>query len=156
MFTLDPLTLFFYSRITSFNDQDQPPSKKRRATRDPIYTWIDNVPPNAPPPSVAGSKTTALFKPPPSLTAGSTRTSSNSAPTNNTRITQKIQPRNVVTKEPKEAIITVEDNGIYSDYDETTGLERDKAVASSPKRGARATSSVGPTHIFSIKFTTYL
>ena len=53
-------------------------------------------------------------------------------------------------------IITVEDNGIYSDYDETTGLEWDKAVASSPKCGTCGTSSVGPTHIFSIKFTTYL
>ena len=146
----------FLSYCTSFNDQDQPPSKKRRATCNPISTWINNVPPNVPPPSVAGSKTTTSFKPPSPLTAGSTWSSSNSALTNNTWITQKIQPHNVVIKEPKEAIITVEDNGIYSDYDETTGLEWDKAAASFPKRDMCATSSVGPTHIFSIKFTTYL
>ena len=109
-----------------------------------------------PPPSVAGSKITASFKPPPPIIAGSTQSSSTSALTNNTQITQKFQACNVVIKEPKEVIITVEDNGIYSDYDETTGLKWDKAIASPPKRGAHATSSVGPTHISVLSLLHYL
>ena len=156
MFTLDPLTLFFYSWITSSNDQDQPPFKKRRATCNLISAWINNVPPNVLPPSVSGRKITASFKPPPPLTAGLTWSPSNLALTNNTWIAQKVQPHNIVIKEPKEAIITVKDNGIYSDYDETTSLKQDKAIASPHKHGTRATSSVGPTHISVLSLLHYL
>lgn len=136
MLTLDPITLFFYSRIVSNNDQDHPPSKKRRGTRDSIYTWIDDTLDAPPPPSRANSKTS--FNPPPSLTVGSTWSSSNSALTNGIRITQNTR----LPTGTKKANIKVEEKGIYSDYDETTGQERDKAVSSPLKNGARATSSV--------------
>ena len=149
MLTLDSTTLFFYSRIVSNNDP-APPSKKRKADRNNISNWVDTIKPNAPPPpsraaSSTGkttSRTATSSHPPPSLTAGSTR-SSNSTLTNTIRVTRNPQlPTTTVKKEPKEPHIDLEDNGIFSDYDETTGRERERAVASSLKHGVRATSSV--------------
>lgn len=146
MLTLDPTTLFFYSRIVSNNDP-VPPSKKRKAN---ISNWVNGIKPNAPPPpsraASSTSKTTSRIAtsshPPPSLTAGSTR-SSNSTLTNTIRVTQNRQlPTTTVKKEPKEPHIDIKDNGIFSDYDETTSRERERAVASSLKHGVRATSSV--------------
>ena len=157
MLTLDSMTLFFYSRIVSNNDESGPPSKKRKAERDPIATWIDHVKPNAPPPSRAASssskntlRTVTSSRRLPSLTVGSTR-SSNSTLTNTIRITQNPQlPTTAVKKEPKKARIEVEDNGVFSDCDETEGQERERALASGVKHGVRATSSVSHLLIFSL------
>ena len=140
MLTLDSTTLFFYSHIISNNDKSGPPSKKRKAECDPIAAWIDNIKPNALPPSRAASstskttsRTAASSHPPPSLTAGST-CSSYSTLTNTIRITQNSQlPTTAVKKEPKEAHIEVEDKGVFSDYDETEGQERERALASGVK-----------------------
>ena len=157
MLTLDSTTLFFYSRIVSSNDKSGPPSKKRKAECDPIAAWIDNIKPNALPPSRAASstskttsRTAASSHPPPSLTAGSTR-SLYSTLTNTIWITQNSQlPTTAVKKEPKEAHIEVEDKGVFSDYDETEGQERERALASGVKHGVRATSSVSHILIFSL------
>lgn len=154
MLTLDPITLFFYSHIVSNNDQE-PPSKKRKPA-DPISTWIESVQDNAPPSSRAASstgksnsQTTTSLHPPPSLTAGSTRSSSNSVLTNNILITANPPlPTTTAKKEPKEARIEVRDGGAFSDYDETNGQERERALAGPPKHGVRATSSVSLTCLF--------
>ena len=161
MLTLDSTTLFFYSRIVSNNDKSGPPSKKRKAEHDPIAAWIDNVKPNAPPPSRAvsssgknTSQTATSSHPPPSLTASSTH-SSNSTLTNTIWITQnpplptkanKKEPK----KEPKEAHIEVRDKGAFLDYDEKEGQERERALASGVKHGAHATSLVSHLLIFSV------
>ena len=147
MLTLDSITFFFYSWIIS----TEPPSKKRKASCDPISTWIDNIHPNVPPPSKADSSWTG--KPPPSLTLGSTWSSLNSALTNNIWLTQKIQLPTGVRKGLKKPYIEVEENGIYSDYDEMTGQEWDKVVTSPLKHSAHATSSVSLTCISNIIFT---
>ena len=157
MLTLDSTTLFFYSRIVSNNDKSGPPSKKRKAERDPITAWIDHVQPNAPSPSRAASSsskntswTVTSSRPPPSLMARSTH-SSNSTLTNTIRITQNPQlPTTAVKKEPKKARIDVEDNGVFSDCDEMEGQERERALASGVKHGVRVTSSVSHLLIFSL------
>ena len=157
MLTLDSTTLFFYSRIISNNNKSGPPSKKRKAKRDPIAAWIDNVKPNVPPPSRAASssskntsQTATSSHPPPSLTAGSTRSSSSTL-TNTIQITQNPPlPTKANKKEPKEARIEVGDKGAFSDYDETEGQERERALASGVKHGARATSSVSHLLVFSV------
>ena len=126
MLTLDSITLFFYSQIVGNNDQ--PPSKKKRAVRDPISTWIKNVPPNMLPPNRPDdSRTVSSFNPLPSLMVGATGPSLNSALTNDIRIMEK---------------------GIYSDCNETIGQERDEAVSSPFKNGVRATSSVHSGYLF--------
>ena len=149
MLTLDPTTLFFYSCIVNNNDP-APPSKKRKANCNNISNWIDTIKPNAPPllsrAASSTNKTTSWTAtsshPPPSLTAGSTR-SSNSTLTNTIRVTQNPQlPTTTVKKEPKEPHIGVNNNGIFSDYDETTDREQEQAVASSLNHGVHATSSV--------------
>ena len=161
MLTLDLTTLSFYSCIISNNDKSSPPSKKRKAERDPIAAWIDNIKPNVPPPSRAvsssgknTSQTATSSHPPPSLTAGLTR-SLNSILTNTIWITQnhplptkanKKEPK----KEPKEAHVEVGDKGAFSDYDETEGQEQERALASGVKHGACATSLVSHLLIFSV------
>ena len=153
MLTLDSTTLFFYSHIISNNDKPVPPSKKRKAEHDPISTWIDNIKPHAPPPSRASSTSkstlwSASFNPPPSLTIGSTR-SSHSTLTNSICITQNVPlPTTAIKKEPKKVCIEVADKEVFSDYDETEGQEREKALASRTKHGVRASSSVSHIHIF--------
>ena len=118
MLTLDSTTLFFYTRIISSDNHY--PSKKRKADRESISTWVDNVKPNAPASRAASSRTGTI--PPPALTAGSTRSSSNSVLTNNIRITQSTQ---LATngKKRKEPRIEVDDDGMFSDYEEMTGRE---------------------------------
>ena len=154
MLTLDSTTLFFYSHIISNNNNLVPPSKKRKAELDPISTWIDNVKPHAPLPSRAASSTSkttlrsASFYPPPSLTASSTR-SSHSTLTNTICITQNaLLPTTAIKKEPKEVSIEVADKGVFSDYNETEGQEREKALASGTKHGVHASSLVSHIHIF--------
>ena len=153
MLTLDSTTLFFYSRIVSNNNKPVPLSKKRKAEHDPISTWIDNVKPHAPPPSRASSTSkstlwSASFNPPPSLTIGST-CSLHSTLTDSIRITQNVLlPTTAINKEPKEACIEVTDKGVFSDYDETEGQEREKALASGTKHGVHASSLVSHIHIF--------
>ena len=157
MLTLDLTTLFFYSCIISNNDKSSPPSKKRKAERDPIAAWIDNIKPNALPPSrVASSSskntswTATSSHPPPSLMASLT-CSSNSMLTNTIWITQNPPlPTKANKKEPKEACIEVGDKGVSSDYDETEGQEQERALASGVKHGACATSSVSHLLIFSV------
>ena len=147
MLTLDSTILFFYSHIVSNNDQE-PPSKKIKAYHESISTWVNNVRPNAPPPPsrVASLWTGTLSKHPPPLTVGSTHSSANSVLTDTIRITQNTQRANI----KREPHIQVEDHGIFSDYDETTGQERDRALTSPLKNGVRATSSVH--HIFILFF----
>ena len=137
MLTLDSTTLFFYSHIVSNNDQE-PPSKKIKAYHESISTWVNNIRPNAPPPPsrVASSWTGTSSKHPPPLTVGSTHSSANSVLTNTIQITQNTQWANI-KREPH-----IQDHGIFSDYNETTGLEWDRALTSPLKNGVCATSSV--------------
>lgn len=86
---------------------------------------MDNVQCNAPPPSRAASSMTfwtSASCPAPSLTAGSTHSSSKSALTNDIKITSN-PPLATMTakKEAKEAHIEVGDVGVFLDYDETQG-----------------------------------
>ena len=143
MLTLDSTTLFLYTHIISSNNHY--PSKKRKADHESISTWVDNVKPDAPASRAASSRTGTI--PPPTLTAGSTRSSSNSILTNNIRITQSTQ---LATngKKRKEPRIEVDDDGMFSDYEEMTGRERDRAISSPPKNGVRATSSVSNYIVF--------
>ena len=60
-----------------------------------------------------------------------------------------------IRKGLKKPYIKVKENGIYSDYDETTGQGWDKVVTNPLKHGAHATSSVSLTCISNIKFTTF-
>ena len=116
MLTLDSTTLFFYTCIISSDNHY--PSKKRKVDHESISTWVDNVKPDAPASRAASSRTGTI--PPPALTAGSTRSLSNSILTNNIRITQSTQ---LATngKKCKEPHIEVDDNGMFSDYEEMTG-----------------------------------
>ena len=113
MLALDPITLFFYTRIVSNNDQDHPPSEKRRGTCDSISTWIDDTLNYPPLLSQVNSKTS--FNHLPSLTVGSTWSSSNLALINGIQITQNTQ----LPTGTEKAYIKVKEKGIYSDYDET-------------------------------------
>ena len=118
MLTLDSTTLYFYSCIVSNNNQEPPPKKRKPNSTS---TWIDNVEPNAPPPSRASSMTHTWSRLPPSLMAGSTR-SSNSVLTNAIKVTQNAWV--AATNIKKEyTCIEVEDDGTLSDYNETTGQE---------------------------------
>ena len=119
MLTLDSMTLYFYSHIVSNNNQEPPPKKRKPNS---ISTWINNIEPNAPPPSRAASSTThASSKLSPSLMAGSTH-SSNSVLTNAIKVTQNTQV--AATNIKKEyTCIEVKDDGTLSDYNETTGQE---------------------------------
>ena len=140
MFTLDSIVLFFYSSIAS-NDEAYP-SKKRKASHGSISTWVDNVEPNPPPPSQAASlRTGSSSQHPPSLTADSTHSMANSVLTGTIQVTQNTQLANV--KECKVPHIQVEDYGAFSDYNETTCQEQDRALTSPLNNGVHATSSVG-------------
>ena len=134
MLTLDSITLFFYSQIVSNNDQ--PPSKKKRAIHDPISTWIKNVPPNMLPLNRPDdSRTVSSFNPLPSLTVGTTGPSSNLALTNDIRITEK---------------------GIDSDCNKMIDQEQDKVVSSPFKNGVHATSSVRSDYLFDPNLSFFL
>ena len=77
--------------------------------------------------------------------AGSTR-SSNSVLTNAIKVTQNAQVAATNIKRDY-ACIEVKDDGTLSDYDETTGQEREKALTSPFKNGVCATSSVSHSYI---------
>lgn len=153
MLTLDATTLFFYSRILDAIDSDEQshPSKKRKSNLEsnPITAWAAKVPLRASPAgrpagsvSKKSSRTNATL-PPPSLTAGSTRTSTASVLTNGIKIKSSVAaPAKRVKKEAKEPRIEVGENGIFSDEDETMGVERDAAVSSPLKRGQRVYNTV--------------
>ena len=141
MLTLDSTTLYFYSHIVSNNNQERPPKKRKPNS---ISTWIDNVEPDAPPPSRASSTTRTSSRLPPSLTAGST-CSSNSVLTNAIKVTQNTQVAATNIKR-EYTCIEVEDDGTLSDYNETTGQEREKALTSPFKNGVHATSSVSHSY----------
>ena len=143
MLTLDSTTLNFYSHIVSNNNQEPPPKKRKPNSTS---TWIDNVEPNAPPPSRASSMTCTLSKLPPSLTAGSTR-SSNSVLTNAIKVIQNTWVADTNIKR-EYACIEVKDDRTLSDYNETTGQEREKAFTSPFKNGVHATSSVSHSYIY--------
>jgi hypothetical protein len=150
MLTLDSTTLFFYSRIISNNDQG-PPLKKPRHGKS-ISSCVGDIKSNAPPPSrAASSRPGTSSRAPPTLTAGSTRSSSNSVLTKNIRVTQNntVAATNV---KKEHAYIKVEDGGIISDYDEMHSQERYKALASPFKNGVRATSSVSRNSLLLRKF----
>ena len=69
--------------------------------------------------------------------------------TDSIRITQNVLlPTTAIKKEPKEACIEVTDKGVFSDYNETEGQEREKALASRTKHGVHASSLVSHIHIF--------
>ena len=142
MLTLDSTTLFLYTHIISSNNHY--PSKKRKADHESISTWVDNVKPDAPASRAARLRTGTI--PPPALTAGSTRSLSNSILTNNIQIAQSTQ---LATngKRRKEPCIEVDNNGMFSDYEEMTGREWDRAISSPPKNGECATSSVNRNYI---------
>ena len=143
MLTLNSMTLYFYSRIVSNNNQEPPPKNRKPNS---ISTWIDNIEPNAPPPSRASSTTCTLSKLPPSLMAGSTH-SSNSVLTNAIKVTQNTQVAATNIKR-EYAYIEVEDDGTLSDYNETTAQEREKALTSPFKNTVCATSSVSHSYIY--------
>ena len=149
MLTLDSITFFFYSCIISNYDQDRPPSKTRRATCNPISTWIDSVPPNLP----LNTLWTAMgsFNPLPSLMVGSTWSLSNSAFTNGILLTQNTQ----LPTGTKKAHINVKEKGIYSDYGKMTGQEQDKVISSPLKHGVHATSSVCSDYPFNSNFSLF-
>ena len=100
-----------------------------------------------PPPSGAASpRTSTLSRPPPTLMAGSTHSSSDSVLAKNIQVTQNT--RVAATNIKKEhAYIEVEDGGIISDYDEMNSQEQYRALTSPFKNGVCATSSVSHSYI---------
>ena len=142
MVTLDSTTLYFYSCIVSNNNQEPPPKKRKPNS---ISTWIDNIEPNAPPPSRASSTTRTLSKLPPSLMAGST-CSSNSVLINAIKVTQNTWVAATNIKR-EYACIEVKDDRTLSDYNETTGQEQEKAFTS-PFKNVCDTSSVSHSYIY--------
>jgi len=91
--------------------------------------------------------TVSKFSSKPTSTAGSSRTLGSIARSSTTQLTS--QPSTASTKKAIEpafqpALSDNESNGL-SDHDETIGNERDAALNSPPKNGARATSSVSTT-----------
>ena len=82
---------------------------------------------------------------------GSTRPSSNLALTNNIQLTHNTQ----LPTGTKKVHIKVEENGIYSDCDETIGQEQDKAVSSPLKNGVHVSSSVCCDYLFNLNLSLF-
>lgn len=134
MFTLDRMTMFFFSLSDSYRNADVSSDEEQSAL---ITSWSSQVTSGLKPRGVKNGKSTSNASTP-TLTSGSSRiskpskflTSSRTAQNNNVRITEA-------------------DNDIYdsagavSERDERDGGERARAAGSPPKgRGQRATSSV--------------
>ena len=128
MLTLDPTTLFYLSLMET--------SKPK--TVGLIDSWAVEVSAAGLPLSKKSNKP-ASIRSIPSLTIGSTRSTSTSVLTNRVAIT---------SAEPQVIDISDDEFG-FPDEDETKGPERDAAVASPPKGKKRVTSSVS---ICSLRF----
>jgi len=120
MLTLDPTTLFYLSLMETSN-----PKKGGL-----IDMWAAGVPTRLP--LSKNSNKPASIRSIPSLTIGSTRSTSTLVLTNRVAIT---------SAEPQVIDISDDEFG-FPDEDETKGPERDAAVASPPKGKKRVTSSV--------------
>jgi hypothetical protein len=132
MLTLDPSTLYYWNL-------SDPPTKKFKYS---VESWAKSVPVNAKPPSRAPSHTntaTSTSRTLPSLTNGSSRSTSRSVLTDAIAITSTAAPRVQIKPDPD--FIDIHDGGL-SDHDEIRGRERDAAVFSPPKGKTRLNSEV--------------
>ena len=146
MLTLDKTTLFFYSYILSTLNDDKPGLSKK--CKSNISSWLNDVPATAPPPSWTPSllskntaKTSHSATTIPSLTAGSTCSTTPSVLTVNIKISEKL-PAPPICKSVEPPHMKVMENGAILDHDEVMGDEWDAAMASPEKAGRHVTSAV--------------
>lgn len=135
MFTLDRMTLFFFSLSDSYRNADSSDEEQSAL----IANWSSQVTSGLKPRGVGKGKSTSNASTP-TLTSGSSKISKRSKITASSRTAQN---NNVRIKEVENDIIYDSTGGI-SDRDERNGGERARAAGSPPKgRGQQATSSVG-------------
>lgn len=140
MLTLDETTLFFYSYILSSFDNDKPrPSKKHKG--DDVSKWLNTIPISLPHKSTTktascGSTNSCV----PSLTVGSSYSTTTSVLTQGINITKRKHPHPLSKVEALETYIEVVEDGPILDYDETQGEEQEIAMVS-PTKGHQHVSS---------------
>jgi hypothetical protein len=125
MLTLDPTTLFFYSRCVSASSG----SSNENSFNDAINNWAAAIVNDQPKRKGPTSETSNL----PSLTK--------SATTNSTKRSESSRD-SVGIHDDNEVRIGINPYGGFSDDDETFGIERDDAIKSPPKGNKRITSTV--------------